>query len=107
MMSVLKSGFLALLVAVAVGCGVPSRLDNCHLECDANKKCGATTDAQAANCHTTCDANKGSFADQDANDDRQCKNGGTVRSEVNGCLGKECNKIQTCLAAIDTTCVQK
>ncbi len=100
-----KSGVFALLLAA--GCGAPSSLDLCNANCDVQKRCGTLTDAQAANCHTTCEANKGQLADQDALNDKNCRNAGQVRSDLSACGGKECNKVDSCVAAVDTTCIAK
>jgi hypothetical protein len=104
----MKTILLALAV-MFVGCGgAPSSFDLCHQGCDALRKCGIYTDAQATNCHTQdCDAKRGTLNDQDAMYDKNCRNGGDVRSRLGNCYGMECNKIISCTQTVDTTCIQK
>jgi hypothetical protein len=102
----LRNLLAAALLTVAA-CGAPSSLDICHSSCDANKRCGVSTDAQAANCHTDCDAKRGQFQDQDTADDKRCKNAGDVRKQFLSCSGMECNKINTCAQLVDNTCVAR
>ena len=106
--------FLSLLVVMlGLGLGLaacggsPSSLQLCHELCDTQRRCGALTDATASNCHTSCDSMKGSLADTDSSNDRNCKNAGSIRSSQESCLGQDCNKVDPCLNAIDTTCVVK
>ena len=95
----------ALAVFAAAGCA-PSNLANCHAACDSEQRCGTITDSQAQNCHTDCDSKKGSLQDQQNSTDMQCKNAGTVRSADHNCLQMDCNKIVSCLGAVDRTCVK-
>jgi len=101
----LKNTLFALLLLA--GCGAPSSLDLCHTNCDLQKRCNAVSDSATANCHTACDANKGALADQDTTNDKNCKNAGQVRSDLGNCGGMDCNKVDACINAVDTTCVQK
>lgn len=94
------------LVAALGACGSPSNFDICHSTCDAGRRCGVLSDAQALNCHTTCDNNKGSLEDQTAREDRDCKNAGDVRRKVEDCNHMDCNKIASCAVAVDRTCVK-
>src|SRR4051812_40279097 len=102
----LRNLLAAALLSLAA-CGAPSGLDICHSSCDANKRCGVTTDAQAANCHSGCDTMRGQLQDQDAADDKRCKNAGDVRKQILDCLSRECNKINTCAQLVDNTCVAR
>lgn len=97
----------AALLYLAAGCGTPSRLDLCNAACDADKRCGSLTDAQAANCRTNCENQKGTLSDKDALDDKNCKNAGDYRKKTLECINMDCNKITSCLATVDATCVAK
>jgi len=99
-----------LIVAVALvwaGCGAPSSFDLCHDTCEALRRCGINTDAQAQNCHTDCNNRRGSLADQDAQCERDCTNCGQRHASASACLGMECNKIVSCGQAVDNTCVKR
>jgi len=82
------------------GCGAPGSSDLCNMQCEANRRCGAYSDDAAATCKKNCDAMKGAYADQDRAFDDLCKNGPEIRQKTADCLGKECNKIQDCLADV-------
>ncbi len=98
---------LGTLFLGALGCGAPSGLDLCNAFCDYQRRCGGLTDAQAANCHTDCAGRKGTLQDQDAANDKACSNASSVRKQGLDCLNQDCNKVPTCEAAVDTTCVAK
>ena len=82
--------------ALLLGCGAPSNFDLCHAGCEQARRCGASSDADAANCHTGCDNNKGALTDKDARDDRECRNAGARRQQAMSCLTGECNKVVQC-----------
>jgi hypothetical protein len=86
----------------AGGCGAPSPHEICVNVCEANRRCGALSDDAAATCKTNCEAMQGAYAF-----DEVCKNGPEVRSKFNDCLGKDCNKIQDCLADVPSSCNPK
>ncbi len=102
-----RPNLLCAALLCLAACGAPNSLDLCHASCDANKRCGVITDAQAANCHTDCDNRRGQLQDGDAMDDKNCKNAGDVRKLLLDCVHQECNKIQTCLNAVDRTCIAR
>jgi hypothetical protein len=104
----MRAGLFSLMLFVAAcGGGAPSSLDVCHITCDALKRCGINSDAQAVNCHNNCDNMKGTFSDQDAACDKTCTNCGDRRSQTAACESMECNKIIGCTTAVDQTCIGK
>jgi hypothetical protein len=108
MVGTLRSlALLAALAGILGGCGVPSSHEICVNTCEASRRCGGLSDADAATCKRNCDAMKGAFSDGDRAFDENCKDGPGVRSRYNDCLGKECNKIQDCLADNPLTCSPK
>ncbi len=91
-----------------IGCGgAPSSLDLCHDNCNVQKKCGVLSDAAAANCHSTCDSMKGTYSDQDVQCDKNCKNCADVRNQLSNCGATDCNKVASCVTAVDQTCIAK
>lgn len=109
MSKVLSTFVLGLVLGLGLtACGgPPSSLELCHSVCDTQRRCGLFTDANASNCHTGCESKKGSYSDTDANNDKFCKNAGAIRSAQGDCISQDCNKVDPCLTAVDTTCVAK
>jgi hypothetical protein len=97
----------ALGAALLAACGAPSNLDLCHTGCDAARRCGLLSDADAINCHTSCDNRRGSFSDEDRQDDARCANAGAIRQQEHDCQNSACNQIAGCLLRIDRTCVMR
>ena len=97
----------SLALVLGVGCGATSSLDLCHATCAYQQRCGGLTDAQAANCNSDCEARKGTFQDQDVADDKRCSNAASVRQQGLNCLNMDCNKVATCVATLDITCVTR
>ena len=87
--------------------GAPSSLELCHDVCNTEKRCGTLSDNDAANCNTDCDNMKGALSDQDEANDKMCKNADEIRSQEGDCASKACNEVDSCVAAVDTTCVVK
>src|SRR5262245_58236179 len=99
--------FAFALFLVGCGGGGPSSLEICHQTCEVSRKCGFSSDAQAKNCNTDCDNRKGALADQDTNCEHDCTNCGSVRSALSACASQECNKVLSCVQAVDQTCIKK
>jgi hypothetical protein len=91
----------------AAGCGSPSSYDLCNESCEARRKCGILSDAQAQNCKTDCNNTRGQLNDQDAQCERDCTNCGKIRGEYAACAGVECNKLLSCISAVDNTCIRR
>jgi hypothetical protein len=96
------AAFIALVGGMLAldGCGAPGSFELCLNTCEASRRCGALSDDAAATCKKNCDAMKGAYSDQDRASDELCKNGPEIRQKTADCLGKECNKIQDCLADV-------
>jgi len=104
----MRATFISVMLFLAAcGGGAPSSLEVCHITCDALKRCGLNTDAQAVNCNNDCENTKGTLSDQDAACDKMCTNCGNQRSQKASCESNDCNKILTCIGAIDQTCIGK
>lgn len=81
----------------------PSGADLCVAGCEASRRCGTLTEAQAASCRTDCETNRASLDAADAQADKACARAPDLRRQRRDCLQAECNQIAVCIQRIDSS----